>query len=230
MTIQDDQPSVHDSQTPPVTPAEPERLPTISEQVSAQLGGWRGLIESSIPVIVFVTVNVAAGLRPALFSAVGVAVALAVWRLVQRRSIQQAVNGLVGVGIGAVFALRSGEARDFYLPGILYGLGYSAVLLGSIAVRRPLVGWVWSVLADRGSQQWRHNPRLMRTFVWLTALWAATWIAKVGVQAGLYLADEETALGVARIVLGYPPYLLLLGITVWTVRRVSRAAPEMAPG
>ena len=51
------------------------------------------------------------------------------------------------------------------------------------------------------------------------------WLAKVGVQAGLYLAHQDTALGVARLALGYPPYALLLPITVWTVRRVTREPP-----
>jgi hypothetical protein len=57
-------------------------------------------------------------------------------------------------------------------------------------------------------------------------LWGVVWLAKVGVQAALYLADQDTALGVARLVLGYPPYLLLLAFTVWAVRRVTKPAHE----
>jgi hypothetical protein len=206
-----------------------EQLPTISEQMAEQLGGWRGLIESSVPVLVFVVANVAWNLRAALIGSVTTAVGLAVVRLFQRRPIRHAVNGLFGIGIGAAFAWRTGEARDFYLPGILYSYAYALVMFVSIAVRRPLVGWLWSIIADNGSQQWRRDPRLMRTFAWLTALWGVTWIAKVSVQAVLYLAHEDTALGVARIALGYPPYLLLLAITVWIVRRVPRTPVEPPP-
>jgi hypothetical protein len=208
-------------------PAGDAPLPSIAEQVAEQLGGWRGMVESSIPVVIFVLVNVLADLRPALIASVSVAVAIAALRLVQRRPIRHAVNGLFGIGIGGFIAYRTGDSKDFYLPGILYGIGYGLALLASAAVRQPLVGWIWSVFVAGGRSEWRQDPRLVRTFTWLTVLWGVVWLAKVGVQAALYLADEDTALGVARLVLGYPPYLLLLAITVWTVRRVTRDAPPV---
>jgi hypothetical protein len=207
-----------------------EPLPSLTEQMAEQLGGTRGLIESSIPVLVFVLVNVLTDLRPAVIASTGVALVTAVVRLVQRRPVRHAVNGLFGVGIGALLAWRSGDAKDFYLPGILYGIAYGLVLLGSAVVRQPLVGWIWSVIVAGGRSDWRRDPRLVRTFGWLTVLWGVVWLAKVGVQAGFYLADMETALGVARLALGYPPYALLLAITIWTVRRVTREpAAEATP-
>ncbi|MFK3980438.1 DUF3159 domain-containing protein [Micromonospora sp. NPDC050397] len=208
-------------------PAGEPPLPTIAEQVAEQLGGWRGMVESSIPVIIFVLVNVLADLRPALIASLAVAVAIAVMRLLQRRPVRHAVNGLFGIGVGAFIAYRSGDSKDFYLPGILYGIAYGLVLLGSAAIRQPLVGWIWSVFVAGGKSEWRQDGKLVRTFTWLTVLWGVVWLAKVGVQAALYLADQDTALGVARLVLGYPPYLLLLAITVWTVRRVTRDAPPV---
>jgi hypothetical protein len=204
-----------------------ERLPSISEQVAEQLGGWRGLVESSVPVIVFVILNIVTELRPAIVAACGVAVAIAVGRLAQRRPVRHAVNGLFGVGIGAAIALRTGEAKDFYLPGILYGYAYGTALLLSAVIRQPLVGWIWSVLVAGGRSEWRESPRLVRTFTWLTVLWGTVWMLKVGAQHALYLADMETALGVARLALGYPPYALLLLITVWVVRRTTRGAAEL---
>ncbi|MEU1885623.1 DUF3159 domain-containing protein [Micromonospora rifamycinica] len=215
---------------PQITPADDEQLPSMAEQMAEQLGGWRGLVESSIPVVVFVLANVLGELRPAVIASIGVAVLIAVARLVQRRPVRHAVNGLFGVAIGAAIAWRTGDERDFYLPGILYGIGYGIVLLLSAAIRQPLVGWIWSVLVAKGRSEWRDNPRLVRTFTQLTVLWGVVWLAKVGVQAGLYLAHQDTALGVARLALGYPPYALLLLITVWTVRRVTReqATPPLS--
>jgi len=205
-----------------------ERLPSFAEQMAEQLGGWRGLVESSVPVVVFVFVNVITDLNPALIASVGVAVAIAALRLVQRRPIRHAVNGLFGVGVGALIAWRTGDEKDFYLPGILYGIGYGLALLLSVAVRQPLVGWIWSVIVAGGKAEWRTDPKLIRLFGRLTVLWGVVWLAKVGVQAALYIADQDTALGIARLVLGYPPYLLLLAFTVWAVRRETRNAPEPA--
>ncbi|MBO4206652.1 DUF3159 domain-containing protein [Micromonospora echinofusca] len=213
----------HRTAQPESDPAGEEGLPSLAEQMADQLGGWRGLVESSIPVVIFVVANILTDLRPAVIASVSVAVAIAVVRLAQRRPVRHAVNGLFGIGIGAAIAWRTGDEKDFYLPGILYGIAYGLALLASAAIRQPLVGWIWSVIVAGGRSEWRQEPRLVRTFTWLTVLWGVVWLAKVGVQAALYLADKDTALGVARLVLGYPPYALLLAITVWTVRRVTRS-------
>lgn len=204
-----------------------EQLPTFSEQLASQLGGVRGVIESGVPVLVFVISKLLLPLTPALVVAVTSAVLIAVWRLARRQSIRHAVNGLFGIGIGAFLAWKTGSAKAFYLPGILISLGYGLALLGSVLIRRPLVGWVWSVLVAKGSTEWRGNPRLVRTFSWLTVLWAVTYLTKVAIQAIVFQhtpdTDPGTALGILRLALGYPPYLLLIAVTVWAVRR---AAPD----
>lgn len=210
-------------------PEDDEQLPSLAEQMADQLGGWRGLVESSIPVVIFVIANVLGELRPAVIASVAVALLIAGLRLAQRRPVRHAVNGLVGIAIGAAIAWRTGNERDFYLPGIFYGIGYGLALLLSAVIRQPLVGWIWSVLVAKGRSEWRDNPRLVRTFTQLTVLWGVVWLAKVGVQAALYLAHQDTALGVARLALGYPPYALLLLITIWTVRRVTRETTPTTP-
>jgi len=210
-----------------------EELPTFSEQLASQLGGVRGVIESGIPVLVFVVAKLLLPLTPALIVAVGSAVAIAVWRLARRQSVRHAVNGLVGIGIGAFLAWKTGSAKAFYLPGILISFGYGLALLVSVLVRRPLVGWAWSVLVAKGSTEWRGNPRLVRTFSWLTVLWAVTYLVKVAIQAIVFQhtsnTDPGTALGILRLALGYPPYLLLIAITVWAIRRTQAATPVAVP-
>jgi hypothetical protein len=197
--------------------------PSFSEQLAEQLGGWRGLVESSIPVTLFVIANlVLRNLRQAIIIAVVSGLLIAVVRLSRRQSVRHAVNGLFGILLGAFIAWRSGEARNFYLPGIIISAGYALALLVSVAVRWPLVGWIWSVVLDGGRTRWREDPVLVRTFGWLTVLWAVIYLIKVGIQSGLYLAHQEDWLGVTRVVLGWPPYALLLAITVWSVRRVKR--------
>ena len=207
---------------------EEEQLPTFSEQLASQLGGIRGVIESGVPVVVFVVAKLLLPLTPALIVAVGSAVGIAVWRLTRRQSVRHAVNGLVGIMFGAILAWKTGSAKAFYLPGILISLGYGVALLVSVAVRRPLVGWVWSLIVAKGSMDWRGHPRLLRLFSWLTALWAVVYLIKVGIQAVVFqhtsATDPGTVLGILRLALGYPPYLLLIVITVWAVRRWAPAA------
>jgi len=65
-----------------------ESLPSFSEQLAEQLGGWRGLIESSIPVTVFVIVNVVTSLRPAIIVSVASGLLIAVYRLSRRQLLK----------------------------------------------------------------------------------------------------------------------------------------------
>jgi Protein of unknown function (DUF3159) len=205
----------------PATHAAPEAEPSFSEQLADQLGGWRGLLESSIPVTVFVIVTIVWSLRPAIVIAVLSALAIAAFRLARRQSVRHAVNGVFGIVLGAYIAWRTGDARDFYLPGIVIGAVYAAALLGSVAARRPLVGWIWSVIADGGGTRWRDNPALLRTFGWLTVLWALSYAVKVAVQTVLYLIHQAGWLGVVRLAGGWPLYALLVLVTVWAVRRTT---------
>ena len=210
-----------------------EPLPSMSEQISEQLGGVRGLIESSIPVLTFVLLNVLLGesvidlgKREALYWAIGGAVGTAVliggYRLFRRQPVRHAVNGIVGIALGAYLAYRSGDAKDFYLPGILLTLGQVAVFILSVVIRRPLIGYVWGVLANKGKHDWFDNPRLFRTFQWLTLVWAASLFIRAGVQGWLYLADQATAIGVVRILISWPIYAATFAFTVWAIRRVTR--------
>jgi len=217
-----------------------EPLPPFSEQVAQQLGGARGMIESSIPVAVFVLVNIVWALTPAVIVAVLAALGIAVFRLSQKQPIRHAINGLFGIAIGAFIAFQTGKPEDFYLPGILISLGYAVAMIISVVVRMPLVGWLWSVVADNGSMRWREHAGLRRTFGWLTLLWAAVYIVKVIVNCVVYFNDSLTGdekagiLGVMRIALGVPPYALLLALTIWAVRRQLRrnpiADPDVLPG
>jgi len=212
-----------------------EVLPTFSEQIASQLGGVRGMVESSIPVLAFVLVNIVWSLTPALIVAVTMALALAGYRLLRKESVRHAVNGLFGIGIGAALAFKTGDAKDFYVPGILLTLGYGLAMIASVIAGRPLVGWLWSLVADNGGNRWHLDGGLRRIFGWLTVIWATVFLAKFVVNVWVYyaegLTDDQKAsiLGIMRIALGFPPYAILLALTVWAVRRYLRATNQPLP-
>ncbi|GGQ57038.1 DUF3159 domain-containing protein [Couchioplanes azureus] len=220
-----------------------EPLPSMSEQIAEQLGGVRGLIESSLPVLVFVVLNVVLGdavldlpkktaLYWAIGGSVGSALAIGAYRLSRRQPIRHAVNGIFGIAVGAFLAWRTGDAKNFYLPGILLTLGQVVLLIASVAVRRPIIGYVWGVLANGGKHDWFDNPRLFRTFQWLTLLWAASLFVRAGVQGWLWLADEANAIGIVRILISWPIYAATFAFTAWAVHRVTaaQAAEKAAAG
>src|SRR3954467_15550900 len=112
-----------------------------------QLGGWRGMIDATLPTVAFIVANALAGLRVGIWTALGVAVLVFLLRIVRRESVQQGISGLIGVGIAVAIAAASGEARDFFVLGIVRNAAIGVVLIGSIVVRWPLVGVIAEFLA-----------------------------------------------------------------------------------
>ena len=207
---------------PEESPPTERRMPTLMEQ----MGGVSGIIASTIPVAVFVVVNILTSLQPALIAAVAAGVVIAVWRIMRKQPLQPAVSGLFGVGVAAFIAYRTGEARGFYLPGLIYSAVLTLAFLVSVILRWPLAGVVWHGINGHG-HAWRRDPRLLRAYTWASLLWTAVFAARLVVQGLLYNADATTWLGIARLAMGYP----LMGVavlgTIWAVTR-ARRAPDPA--
>lgn len=187
------------------------------------MGGVAGLAYSAVPIVVFVLVNTVTGMMPAIWSAIGVAVLIAVVRVVRREPLQPAISGLLGVVVCSFIAYRSGDAKGFFLLGIWTSLIYGAVFLVSVIARWPLVGAAWSALNGLGFE-WRRQRRAMRGYDLATLAWVVVFGAKFVVQQWLYSADQTGWLAFARIVMGYPLTGLALLVTVWAIRRATKVA------
>ena len=98
------------------TATRPSGLTFDRHLVLEQLGGWRGMVDATLPTIAFIVANALGGLRTGIWAALGAAVLVFLLRLVRRESVQQAVSGLFAVGIAVAIAAASGQARDFYVP------------------------------------------------------------------------------------------------------------------
>lgn len=196
---------------------------TVEEAVRAQLakalGGARGVVEAAIPTIGFTVSWIASKeLRLSLGIGAGLAVILLVVRLAQRSTVQFVLNSIFGIAIAALFALRSGKAEDAFLPGILYNAGYAAVMLLSIVVRWPLVGFIiGSVTGDPTA--WHRDREIVRLCSRLTWLLLIPCLIRVAVQYPLYLAGHVAWLGAAKVVMGWPLQVAALGAMVWLLAR-----------
>lgn len=220
----------------------------VRTQLSKALGGKRGMIEAAVPTIAFTaSYLLSKQLQVALYVSVSAAVVLLVVRLVQRSTVQFVLNSLVGIGIGALFAWRSarggGDASDnalaYFLPGLLYNAGYAAVMVLSILARWPVVGFiVGSVAGDPTA--WREDPRVVRLCRNLTWMLVAPCVLRVAVQLPIYLAGRSAedaapmiaALGIAKILMGWPLQIAALGGMVWLLARnhtpVRGSEPHLA--
>ncbi len=207
---------------------QPEGRAGVSEQtLLEQMGGVSGLAYSAVPIVVFVVVSSFTSMMPAIWASIGVAVAIAIFRLVRKEPLQPAISGVLGVAVCSFIAYRSGETKGFFLLGIWTSLIYGGVFLVSVAARWPLVGVVWSALNGLG-MEWRKQRRAMRAYDIATLSWAAVFGAKYVVQQWLYDNDQTGWLAFARIAMGYPLTGIALVVTVWAIRRAKKVAEEAA--
>ena len=154
----------------------PQRqLPTLLEQ----MGGVQGIVASTIPVAVFVVVNLLSTLQAALIAALAAGVAIAIWRVARKQALQPAVSGSFAVGVAAFIAYRTGEARAFYLPGLLFSAALGLAFLVSVLVRWPLAGVIWHGINGDG-QSWRRDRRLLRAYTLASLLWTLVFVARAG--------------------------------------------------
>ena len=196
----------------------------IRSRLSEALGGRRGVVEGAIPTIGFtLTFVLTHHLRASLTVGIGLAVVLRVARLVQRQPVQFVVNSLIGIGIAALFASRSGRAADVYLPGIIYNSGYAALMTLSILVRWPVVGlMLGSVTGD--VTEWRRDPAIVRLCSRLTWLLVAPCAIRVAVNLPLYLFLEDGQrkvgiMGGTKLAFGWPLQVAALSLMAYLLAR-----------
>ncbi|MCU0258810.1 MAG: DUF3159 domain-containing protein [Solirubrobacteraceae bacterium] len=204
-----------------------ERPPTLLEAA----GGPVGIVESSLPALVFVIAYTASGqdVNVSAAIAVGLTVVLALVRLIRREPARHALSGLIGVAFAAFIATRSGKAENFFLPGLLANAAYATAFAVSIVVKWPLVGVIVGQLDGEGTA-WRAHPERVTAFTRASWLWTALFSVRLLVQLPLYLAGAVVALGVARTAMGLPLFALGLFLTWKLVHRHRRPGGQPSPG
>lgn len=197
-----------------------------AERLLAQLGGVSGLVYSSLPVMVFIGASSLWGLLPAIGAALGVAALILLWRLIRRGSTRPALAGFVGVASCGLIAYLVGESKGYFLVGIWMSLGWAGIFAVSVLIRRPVVGYFWS-LASGQDHRWRGVQRAVMAFDIATLVWVLVFGARFVVQRGLYEADQTGWLGVSRIAMGWPLTAAAAVATYLAIRVVRRALDDV---
>lgn len=205
---------------PPAESAEELAARTAAYEASvlAAFGGKRGLAEVGLPSVLFVAVYaVTKRLDASLAAALATAAVLTAVRLAKKDTLQHALGGLGGVLVCAAVAKFTGQAKDFYLPGLLLNIGEALIFSVSALVRWPIVGVLLGPVTGEMTA-WRDYPARLRAFTLATWLLAAMFLVRVVIEVPLYLSSATTALGVAKVVLGWPLYAAV-AYTCWQIIR-----------
>ncbi len=184
-----------------------------------ELGGPQGIADSSIPGLAFVIAYTVTGQKLELAAgiAVGLALVIALVRLLRGERARYAASGFIGVALAAFIATRTGKAEDFFLPGLFFNAGYALAYAVSIAIRWPLMGVFIGPLIGEG-MTWRDNPSRVRLFSKISWLWVGTFLLRLAVQLPLYLSGSLVALGVAKTAMGLPVFALAIYLSYLMLR------------
>lgn len=208
----------------------------VRHQLAKAMGGIRGMLEAAVPTLAFTAVFLTTRHLPwAIGVSVAAAVILLVIRIAQRSSPQFVLNAFVGIAIGAFFAWRAaragGSANDqalaYFLPGIVMNAAYAILMIFSILTRHPVLGYLVGSVAHN-PMHWRDDPAMVALCSRLTWVMALPLLTRAGVLGSLYLAGTHrwidpataiTALGVAKLLLGWPLLVAGLVLMIWMLTR-----------
>ena len=188
----------------------------IRERLSSALGGARGSFEAALPTVAFVVAwTWRHDVKVAVIASAVIVMILLIVRLATRQTPRYVLTAIVATAIAAFFALRSGRPEAAFLPGILTSAAWGAGSLLSVLLRWPLVGFIVAAGDPRMAQDptaWRRDRGLVTVCQRLTMVLVALYVLRVVIMFPLYLAEQVTLLGVAKIALGWPAYLCAVAI------------------
>ena len=194
-------------------------------------GGVRGLIDSSIPVTVFVIAHFFASLNVSIAAAVGSGLVVVALRKSRGQSTQQAFSGFFGLVLAVVIVRSTGSGKGIFLPGIFITAGSGLAFLVSLLIGRPAVALALGAV-DPKYAVWKQHAALRRACVISTAVWCASFFIRAGVATTIYLqyGDKPSDSAVILIVINAVKWPLIIGSALLTVALVKNAdVPELEP-
>jgi Protein of unknown function (DUF3159) len=193
------------------------------DSLLASVGGWLGIVQSSLPATIFVIIfALTKNTWAAAISSVTVALGFVVFQLFSKKPVTQAIAGALGIGLSAFLTLRDGgHPADYFVQGFFTNIAYGAALAISMLVRWPLIGFLVGLLRSE-PLEWRRNKKILRRADLATGLFVALFGARLAIQLPLYFANQIEALGIARVAMGVPLYALCIWLS-WLLLRSSIA-------
>lgn len=196
------------------------------ESLMNSVGGWLGIIQSSVPAALFVLVfALSKNTVAAVVVSLAVSTSFVALQLVTRKPVTQAIAGALGIALSAYLTLRDGgHPADYFVQGFFTNIAYGLVLAISILVRWPVIGFLVGLFRSE-PLAWRSDKKLLRRADLSTALFVALFSLRLAVQLPLYFANQIEALGIARVAMGVPLYALCIWLS-WLLLRSSISATK----
>ncbi len=171
------------------------------------------------------------------FSSIGWAVAIGLALSVAVVPLERQVTGtmkwcwigLVGVTFSGTLALLTHDPRLFFLRSVIADAGFGLAMLGSILVRKPLIGlfasWVVTMPDD-----YKSTKEYKRTFDVLTFVWGVVNVMRAAGRGYLMANGSLEQLMIVNLATGWPVFAALVAFSVWYPKRQARRFVESIGG
>lgn len=185
-----------------------------------QVGGLSAAVDSALPAVVFALVYAVGGrsLQPAVWAAVGVGVALLLFRLVRREQTRNAIGGFLAVALAAGLALVTGRASAYYLVSLVRSAFLLIAYTVSILVRYPVIGLLVGAARGRPTA-FREDPHQLRAYSRATWIWVLLFALRLGIRTPLQLTGQVGWLAFTDVAMGWPLFALTILATYVYLRR-----------
>lgn len=208
-----------------VAPASDDVKTVTEAALFEAFGGVRGMVETVLPGLLFVSIyTVNKDLHLSAIAALGVALVLVAVRLVRKDTVKHAFSGVFGVAFGVVFAMMTGNAKDFYLPGMVYTLGLALAYIITAIAGVPLIGLILGPVFKENLSWRTRNPGRKKAYTKASWAWGLILLAKCAILFPLYWWADTTQLGWVLVALKIPPFLLAVYLT-WVF--LAKAPPPI---
>jgi len=201
----------------------------ILEELRMVLTGRSSLLDTLLPPLLFVLLNVIWGVQVAIWASLGLAVLIAAYRLLKRQSLLYALGGAGGVALAAGAAFLLGRAEGFFLPTILSGAVTFLLCLVSVLVGRPLVA-LTSYVARRWPLNWYWHQKVRPAYSEVTWIWVVFFGLRLLLQFNLFQEQAANLLGVVQFLTGWPATIVLLIASylygTWRLRKLGGPSVE----
>ncbi|MGI5127077.1 VC0807 family protein [Pseudonocardia sp. CA-107938] len=213
--------------------SEPNEADTRAGGMRAMVRGL--LIDVGLPIITYYVLRAAGASEwVALLAATGVAAARIVWGVVAQREVNQfATVMLLVYGLGLVLALVTGDERVLLLKSSLITASIGAVFLVTAVIgRRPLTlaasQSFQPARAAEIAEEFRTEPAARRAHRLISAVWGTGLLAEAILRIPVvYLLPIDIGYLISELML-VGAFVLLIGWTVWYVRRLGSNASAPA--
>ena len=187
------------------------------------------IIDSLVPLVVFLILNPLLGLNLTIVIAICVGVSVVLFRLVNKAKLGPAITGVVLVALAAGFVLFSGSNAGIVIPGLISG-GITIILcLGSVIIRKPLAAWT-SFLTRRWPLEWYWHVQVRPAYAEVSLMWAAAFALRMVLEYLLSVGTSISMIGLGKIALGWPYTILVLIVSylygIWRLRGLESPSVE----